>query len=160
MNKQQQEDNDVVVADNQLKEEYKDEKKVTDEEVETLKEFAQNLGIERSPKLWRSILARADSLDHAKNAVESCVEYAKRPGNKVRNLDGLLFHSLQTFVFDVRCTNIKNKEDKYADLILNRIDIIESERSTQKIVPRTGRKVGMARGFWRGIHTSLTQEYG
>lgn len=125
--KQQQD----VVVDDDIKEAV-EEKKVSDEEVEILRQFAAERGIERGPKFWHSYLAKADSLEHAKSAVESCAEYACRV-KEVRNLDGLLFNALLRFTFDGRApvrtirTIHSSKEDKYADLILNRLDIIGKE---------------------------------
>lgn len=130
LNKQQQhrkdDKDDVVVADNRSKQkEHLNEQKVTDDEVEILRKFAAERGIERGQKFWRSYLANADNLEHAKSAVASCVEYACRPEVKeVRNLDGLLFNALLKFTFDGRSpvrTIHNSKKDKYADLILNRI---------------------------------------
>lgn len=124
--KQQQ---DVVVVDDDIKKsipiEAVEEKKVSDEEIEILRQFAAEQGIDRGRKFWRKYLVAADNLEHAKSAVASCAEYACRPEVKeVRNLDGLLFNALLKFTFDGRSpvrTIHNSKEDKYADLILNRI---------------------------------------
>lgn len=129
LNKQQQQ-NPVVVVDNNSEKKFCFSAGPSSEEVDDLRSFAEENGIEMSERFAAAYIAAAGSVEAAKELVVSCASYIareKQNGHEIGSVAAILNNASKNFLTGAAVNrNIvwglsskeDKKEDKYRDLYL------------------------------------------